>query len=80
VSALVAASLAFTSVAEADPVSAPDHTEEAPKRLKGVDLIEHLGAPVPETTSKCPRPTSWGLESGNAIPSKRVTMVPSCPV
>jgi protein SCO1 len=49
VSALVAASLAFTSVAEADPVSPPDHTEEAPKRLKGVDLIEHLGAPVPET-------------------------------
>ncbi len=48
-SALVAASLAFTSVAEADPASAPDHTEEAPKRLKGVDLIEHLGDRVPET-------------------------------
>ena len=49
VSALVAASLAFTSVAEADPVQAPDRTEEAPKRLKGVDLIEHLGDRVPET-------------------------------
>ena len=50
-SALVAASLAFTSVAEADPVQAPDRTEEAPKRLKGVDLIEHLGDRVPETLS-----------------------------
>jgi protein SCO1 len=48
-SALVAASLVFTSAAEADPVQAPDHTEEAPKRLKGVDLIEHLGDGVPET-------------------------------
>jgi protein SCO1/2 len=48
-SALVAASLAFTSAAQADPVQAPDHTEEAPKRLKGVDLIEHLGDAVPET-------------------------------
>jgi protein SCO1 len=48
-SALVAASLVFTSAAEADPVQAPDHTEEAPKRLKGVDLVEHLGDGVPET-------------------------------
>jgi len=48
-SAIIAASLAFTSAAEADPVQAPDHTEEAPKRLKGVDLIEHLGDRVPET-------------------------------
>jgi len=48
-SALIAASLAFTSVAEADPTSAPDHTEEAPKRLKGVDVVEHLGAPAAET-------------------------------
>jgi protein SCO1/2 len=48
-SALIAASLAFTSVAEADPASAPDHIEAAPKRLKGVDLIEHLGDHVPET-------------------------------
>jgi len=48
-SALVAASLAFTSAAEAAPVQAPDRTEEAPKRLKGVDLIEHLGDTVPET-------------------------------
>jgi protein SCO1/2 len=48
-SALVAASLAFTSVAEAAPVQAPDRTEEAPKRLKGVDVIEHLGDRVPET-------------------------------
>lgn len=47
-SALIAASLAFTSAAKADPVQAPDHTEEAPKRLKGVDLIEHLGENVPE--------------------------------
>jgi protein SCO1/2 len=47
-SALVAASLAFTSVAEADPASAPDHTEEAPKRLKGVDVIEHLNERIPE--------------------------------
>ncbi len=50
-SALVAASLAFTSAAEADQVQAPDRTEEAPKRLKGVDLIEHLGEAVPETLS-----------------------------
>jgi protein SCO1 len=48
-SALVAASLAFTSAVEAAPVQAPDRTEEAPKRLKGVDLIEHLGDAVPET-------------------------------
>jgi protein SCO1 len=46
-SALVAASLAFTSVAEAGPVSAPDRKEEAPKRLKGVDVVEHLGERVP---------------------------------
>ena len=45
---LVAASLAFTSVAEADPASAPDRTEEAPKRLKGVDVIEHLGERIPQ--------------------------------
>ena len=48
-SALVAASLAFTSVAEADQVQAPDRTEEAPKRLKGVDVVEHLGERVPES-------------------------------
>jgi protein SCO1 len=48
-SALVAASLAFTSVAEAEKVSAPDRTEEMPKRLKGVDVIEHLGEQVPES-------------------------------
>jgi protein SCO1/2 len=47
-SALIAASLAFTSVAEAAPAVAPDRTEEAPKRLKGVDVIEHLGERVPE--------------------------------
>jgi len=47
-SVLVAASLAFTSVAEADQVQAPDHTEEAPKRLKGVDVVEHLGERIPE--------------------------------
>jgi protein SCO1/2 len=47
--ALVAASLAFTlSVpAEAGPVSAPDRMEAAPKRLKGVDVVEHLGERVP---------------------------------
>jgi len=50
-SALVAASLAFTSVVEAAPVQAPDRTEEAPKRLKGVDVIEHLGERVPEGLS-----------------------------
>lgn len=50
-SALVAASLAFTSAAEAAPVQAPDRTEEAPKRLKGVDVVEHLGEAVPETLS-----------------------------
>jgi protein SCO1/2 len=48
-SALVAASLAFSSVADADPAAAPDHTEEAPKRLKGVDVVEHLGEAVPES-------------------------------
>ena len=48
-SALVAASLALTSAAEAAPVQAPDRTEEAPKRLKGVDVIERLGDRVPET-------------------------------
>jgi protein SCO1 len=47
-SALVAASLAFTSAAEAGPVSAPDRTEAAPKRLQGVDVVEHLGERVPE--------------------------------
>lgn len=47
-SALVAASLALTSAAQADPVQAADRTEEAPKRLKGVDVIEHLGERVPE--------------------------------
>ncbi len=47
-SALVAASLAFTSVSEAEQVQAADRTEEAPKRLKGVDVIEHLGERVPE--------------------------------
>jgi protein SCO1 len=47
-SALVAASLALTSSVEAAPAVAPDRTEEAPKRLKGVDLIEHLGERVPE--------------------------------
>ena len=48
-SALVAASLAVTSAAEADQVQAPDRTEEAPKRLKGVDIVEHLGDRVPES-------------------------------
>ncbi|HKY34498.1 MAG TPA: SCO family protein [Polyangiaceae bacterium] len=48
-SALVAASLAFTSAVRADRVQAPDRTEAAPKRLKGVDVIEHLGERVPET-------------------------------
>jgi protein SCO1/2 len=48
-SALIAASLAFTSVAEAEQVSAPDRIEEAPKRLKGIDVIEHLGERVPES-------------------------------
>lgn len=47
-SAILAASLAFTSAAEADQVQAPDRTEEAPKRLKGVDVVEHLGERVPE--------------------------------
>ncbi len=47
-SALVAASLAFTSVAAADVVAAPDRTEAAPKRLQGVDVVEHLGERVPE--------------------------------
>ncbi|MDF3064561.1 MAG: hypothetical protein K0R38_162 [Polyangiaceae bacterium] len=46
--ALLAASLAFTSAAQADQVQAADRTEEAPKRLKGVDVIEHLGERVPE--------------------------------
>ena len=50
-SALVAASLALTSVARADQVQAPDRTEEAPKRLKGVDVVEHLGERVPEALS-----------------------------
>ena len=48
-SALIAASLAFTSAARADQVQAPDRTEEAPKRLKGVDIVEHLGDRVPES-------------------------------
>ncbi|RYZ02988.1 MAG: SCO family protein, partial [Myxococcales bacterium] len=46
-SALVAASLTFTSASEADPVQGADRTEEAPKRLQGVDVIEHLGERVP---------------------------------
>ena len=48
-SALVAASLAITSAASADQVKAPDRTEEAPKRLKGVDVVEHLGESIPES-------------------------------
>ena len=48
-SALVAASLAFTSAAQAERVAAPDRLEAAPKRLKGVDVIEQLGQSVPET-------------------------------
>ena len=46
-SALIAASLAFTSVVQAEQVQAPDRTEEAPRRLKGVDVVEHLGSQVP---------------------------------
>ena len=48
-SALVAASLAFTAAARADQVQAPDRTESKPKRLQGVDVLEHLGERVPET-------------------------------
>jgi protein SCO1/2 len=48
-SALVAASLAFTSAARADQVQAPDRKEAKPKRLQGVDVLEHLGERVPET-------------------------------
>lgn len=48
-SALVAASLAFTSAARADKVQAPDRTEAAPKRLQGVDVVERLGQQLPET-------------------------------
>jgi protein SCO1/2 len=48
-SALVAASLAFTSAVEAEQVSAPDRTEAAPKRLQGLDVIEHLGERIPES-------------------------------
>lgn len=50
-SALVAASLAFSlgATAEAGPVSAPDRMEAAPKRLRGVDVVEHLGERVPES-------------------------------
>jgi protein SCO1/2 len=48
-SALVAASLAFTSAAEAEKVQAPDRMEQKPKRLEGVDVTEHLGERVPET-------------------------------
>jgi protein SCO1 len=47
-SALVAASLAFTSVVQADVVKAPDRLEAAPKRLQGVDVIELLGERAPE--------------------------------
>jgi protein SCO1 len=46
--ALVAAALVFPSIAKAEPVQGADRTEEAPKRLKGVDVIEHLGERVPE--------------------------------
>jgi protein SCO1 len=46
--ALFAASLAFTAAARADQVQAPDRVEEAPKRLKGVDVVEHLGERIPE--------------------------------
>jgi protein SCO1 len=48
-SALIAASLAFTTAARADRVQAPDRTEAKPKRLQGVDVLEHLGERVPET-------------------------------
>jgi protein SCO1 len=46
--ALAVAALAFSSVAVAEPVQSADRTEEAPKRLKGVDVVEHLGERVPE--------------------------------
>ena len=41
--ALVAAALAFSAPAAAAPASAPDRTEAAPKRLQGIDVVEHLG-------------------------------------
>jgi protein SCO1/2 len=48
-SALVAASLTFTTAAWAEKVQAPDRTEAKPKRLEGVDVTEHLGERAPET-------------------------------
>jgi protein SCO1/2 len=45
--ALVAAALAFSPALGAAPATAPDRTEPAPKRLQGIDVVEHLGEHVP---------------------------------
>lgn len=44
----MAASLAFSSSVAAAPTEGADRTEEPPKRLKDVDVVEHLGERVPE--------------------------------
>ncbi len=45
--ALFAFTLTLTPDSEAAPVSPPDRTVAAPKRLKGVDVVEHLGERIP---------------------------------
>jgi protein SCO1 len=82
-SALVAASLAFTSAAEADPVSAPDRIEAAPKRLKGVDVEEHLGERVPESLAFADqngKPVTLGELLHGGVPVILTFNYSSCPM
>jgi protein SCO1/2 len=82
-SALVAASLAFTSVAAADVVAAPDRTEAAPKRLQGVDVVEHLGERVPEALSfhdQDGRPVKLGDYLHGGVPVILTFNYSSCPM
>lgn len=82
-SAILAASLAFTSAAEADQVQAPDRTEEAPKRLKGVDVVEHLGERVPEDlafTDQDGKPAKLGDYLHGNVPVILTFNYSSCPM
>jgi protein SCO1/2 len=84
-SALVAASLAFTlgATAEAGPVSAPDRKEAAPKRLKGVDVVEHLGERVPESLpfkDQDGKPVTLGQYLHDGVPVIVTFNYSSCPM
>jgi protein SCO1/2 len=84
-SALIAAALVFTlcARAEADPVSAPDRTEAAPKRLKGVDVVEHLGERVPENLAFADqdgKPVTLGELLHGGVPVILTFNYSSCPM